>query len=110
MCFAQKGPKASAPSGQDRSVGCELSVGRSETGEGTTRFQCCAGGAERPLDGDVVPAGPCSRWALEEAGEEAPWAAGAGGKALPAICKTLAGAMGNFCLTSAGVINRCPEA
>lgn len=45
-----------------------------------------------------------------EAGEEAPWAAGAGEKALPAICKTLAGAMGNFCLTSAGVINRCPEA
>lgn len=31
-------------------------------------------------------------------------------QALPAICKTLAGAMGNFCLTSAGVINRCPEA
>lgn len=54
-----------------------LSVGRSETGEDTMRFQCCAGGAERPLDGDVVPAGPCSRWALEEAGEEAPWAAGA---------------------------------
>lgn len=25
-------------------MGCELSVGRSETGEGTTRFQCCAGG------------------------------------------------------------------
>lgn len=68
VCFAQKGPKASAPSRQDRSMGCVLSVGRSETGEDTMRFQCCAGGAERPLDGDVVPAGPCNRWALEEGG------------------------------------------
>lgn len=50
----------------------EAKLGRARRG-----FSAVPGGAERPLDGDVVPAGPCSRWALEEAGEEAPWAAGA---------------------------------